>query len=175
MPLLISLISNAKRTTSRENRSLRRSKSITTVRRLAAYKAASDNFPTTRPAYIAIGSGALMLQVAERISQYSYSQLAGVTFVSTGAASEHYKLRPIISLNLLSPETKIDVYLDTADKVDDNLNCIRGRTGNLHLERMVALRSECFVCTIDYHKRVPTLFTKGKNWRWRLLRGRIFM
>ncbi|KAK6529529.1 hypothetical protein TWF281_008701 [Arthrobotrys megalospora] len=165
MPSLISLISNA--TTSRSNRSLRRSRSTATLRRLAAYKAVSDNFPTTRPAYIAIGSGALMLQVVERISQYSYSQLADVTFVSTGVASEHimasYKLRPITSLNLLSPETKIDVYFDTADKIDDNLNCIRGRTGNLHLERMVALRSECFVCIVDYHKRVPTLFTTGKS------------
>ncbi|KAF3231540.1 hypothetical protein TWF192_000985 [Orbilia oligospora] len=167
MPSLISLISNATRATSKSTRSLRRRASTSTVRRLAAYKAVSDNFPTTRPAYIAIGSGALMLQIVERISQYSYNQLADVTFVSTGAASEHimasYKLRPITSLNLLSPETKIDVYFDTADKVDDNLNCIRGRTGNLHLERMVALRSEIFVCIIDYHKRVPTLFTNGKS------------
>ncbi|EGX50040.1 hypothetical protein AOL_s00076g391 [Orbilia oligospora ATCC 24927] len=167
MPSLISLISNATRATSKSTRSLRRRESTSTVRRLAAYKAVNDNFPTTRPAYIAIGSGALMLQIVERISQYSYNQLADVTFVSTGAASEHimasYKLRPITSLNLLSPETKIDVYFDTADKVDDNLNCIRGRTGNLHLERMVALRSECFVCIIDYHKRVPTLFTNGKS------------
>ncbi|KAK6510668.1 hypothetical protein TWF506_009770 [Arthrobotrys conoides] len=167
MPSLISLISNATRATSKSNRSLRRTRSTTTVRRLAAYKAVSDNFPTTRPAYIAIGAGALMLQVVERISQYSYGQLADVTFVSTGAASEHimasYKLRPITSLNLLSPETKIDVYFDTADEVDDNLNCIRGRTGNIHLERMVALRSENFICIIDYHKRVPTLFTTGKS------------
>ncbi|KAK6511597.1 hypothetical protein TWF481_000512 [Arthrobotrys musiformis] len=165
VPSIISFISNA--TTARSNRSLRKRRSTTTIRRLAAYKAVSDNFPTTRPAYIAIGSSALMLHVVERISQYSYNQLADITFVSTGVASEHimasYKLRPITSLHLLSPETKIDVYFDTADKVDDNLNCIRGRTGNIHLERMVALRSECFVCIIDYRKRVSTLFTLGKS------------
>ncbi|KAK6354072.1 hypothetical protein TWF730_008490 [Orbilia blumenaviensis] len=165
LPSIASLISNI--TSSRSNRPARVSRSTTTVRKLAAYKAVSDNFPTNRPAYIAIGSGSLMLQVVEKLSQYSYSQLADITFVSTGVASEHimasYKLRPITSLSLLSPETKIDVYFDTADKVDDNLNCIRGRTGNLHLERMVALRSECFVCIIDYNKRVPTLFTMGKS------------
>ncbi|KAK6334991.1 hypothetical protein TWF718_010432 [Orbilia javanica] len=168
MSSLISLISNATHGTSKSGQSLKRSRSATTIRRLAAFKAVSDNFPTTRPAYIAIGSGALMLQVVERISQYSYNQLADITFVSTGVASEHimasYKLRPITSLNLLSPETRIDVYFDTADKVDDNLNCIRGgRSGSLHSERMVALRSECFVCIIDHRKRVPTLFTTGRG------------
>ncbi|KAF3920321.1 hypothetical protein ABW20_dc0100054 [Dactylellina cionopaga] len=164
---LNSLISNATTSKLHQPRQLKRAQSKSSIRRLAAYKAVDDSFPTKRPAYIAIGSGALMLQVVERISQFTYSQLADVTFISTGVASEHimasYKLRPITSLNLLSPETKIDVYFDTAEEVDDELNCIRGGTGNLHLERMVALRSECFVCIVDYHKRVPTLFTMGKS------------
>ncbi|EPS40679.1 hypothetical protein H072_5448 [Dactylellina haptotyla CBS 200.50] len=165
VPSLVSLFSTGG--TSKPPRTVRRLRSTSSVRRLAAYKAVDDNFPTTKPAYVAIGSGSLLVQVVERISQFSYSQLADVTFVSTGVASEHimasYKLRPITALNLLSPETKIDVYFDTADEVDDGLNCIRGATGNLHLERMVALRTDCFVCIIDYHKRVPTLFTSGKS------------
>ncbi|KAK6541846.1 hypothetical protein TWF694_007625 [Orbilia ellipsospora] len=172
-PSLVSLFSHntggrsGDRTSTKSQRTIRRLRSTASVRRLAAYKAVDENFPTTKPAYIAIGSGSLMIQVVERISQLTYSQLADVTFVSTGVASEHimasYKLRPITSLSLLSPETKIDVYFDTADEVDDGLNCIRGATGNLHLERMVAARSVCFICIIDYHKRVPTLFTMGKS------------
>ncbi|KAF3902356.1 hypothetical protein AA313_de0208221 [Arthrobotrys entomopaga] len=157
-------IKSLRRGRSRSRRLLR---STTSIRRLAAYKAVDENFPTTKPAYIAIGSGSLMIQVVERISQFTYSQLADVTFISTGVASEHimasYKLRPITSLSLLSPEIPIDVYFDTADEVDDGLNCIRGATGNIHLERMVAARSVCFVCIIDYRKRVPTLFTTGKS------------
>ncbi|EWC44827.1 hypothetical protein DRE_06465 [Drechslerella stenobrocha 248] len=163
MPALMSLVSRT--ASGKSQHSVRGPQSTTAVRRMAAYKAVDDNFPTTKPAHVAIGSGSMMVQVAERISQYPHTRLANVTFVSTGVASEHimasYKLRPITALNLLSPEQRIDVYFDSADEVDDELNCIRGRTTNLHLERLIALRADCFVCTVDYHKRVPTLFTAG--------------
>ncbi|KAJ6259710.1 Ribose-5-phosphate isomerase [Drechslerella dactyloides] len=167
VPSILSIVSSAASAKSeRSEATFHQPRSTATMRRLAAYKAVDDNFPTSQPAYVAIGSGATMVQVVERISQYSFRQLANVTFVSTGVASEHimasYKLRPITSLNLLSPEQKIDVYFDTADEVDDGLNCIRGRTGNLHLERIIALRSDSFVCIVDCYKRAPMLFTTGK-------------
>ncbi|KAF3931524.1 hypothetical protein ABW19_dt0206453 [Dactylella cylindrospora] len=165
MSSLVSLISNA--TSTKSQRSLRRQRSIADIRRITAQRAVDDNFPTSRPAYIAIGSSSLLMNVAERINELPKDQLQGITFVSTGVASEHllaaHGLHPITTLSLLPPDQKIDVYFDTADEIDDSLNCIKGRNGNLHLERMVALRCRNFACIVDHHKRVPTLFTLGRS------------
>ena len=55
------------------------------------------------------------------------------------------------------PEKKLDLYVDGADEVDENLNLIKGGGGAHTNEKMIASASNYFICIVDTSKIVKTL------------------
>jgi ribose 5-phosphate isomerase A len=81
--------------------------------------------------------------------------------VPTSVASEEQARKCGIPLISLDEVDRIDLTIDGADEVDDDLNLIKGMGGALLREKMVAYASEQEIIIVDDGKLVKTLGTKS--------------
>jgi ribose 5-phosphate isomerase A len=81
--------------------------------------------------------------------------------VPTSVASEQQAMRCGIPLTSLDNVDRIDLTIDGADEVDDDLNLIKGLGGALLREKIVAYASEQEIIIVDEAKMVKTLGTKS--------------
>ena len=93
--------------------------------------------------------------------RYAIEALGGagldLTCVATSSATE--ELAGKVGLKLVAPDEalRLDVTIDGADEVDDDLNLIKGGGGALTREKVVASMAERFVVVVDRSKVVPHL------------------
>jgi len=105
---------------------------------------------------IGLGTGstvALMLQkLAERIK-------AGLNISAVSTSQSTSKLASSLGIKIikLSEVDQIDVTIDGADEVDENLNGIKGGGGALLHEKIIASNSKKNVWIVDSSKLVKTL------------------
>ena len=80
-----------------------------------------------------------------------------LTCVATSSSTEELAER--VGLTLISPDEAVhlDVTIDGADEVDDDLNLTKGAGGALTREKVVAAMAERFVVVVDRSKVVPRL------------------
>jgi ribose 5-phosphate isomerase A len=80
-----------------------------------------------------------------------------LTCVATSSATEELAGR--VGLTLVAPDEALwlDVTIDGADEVDDDLNLTKGGGGALTREKVVASMAERFVVVVDRSKVVPHL------------------
>ncbi len=80
-----------------------------------------------------------------------------LTCVATSTSTE--KLAAKVGLRLVSPDEALhlDVTIDGADEVDDELNLTKGGGGAMTREKVVAAMAERFVVVVDRSKVVPRL------------------
>jgi ribose 5-phosphate isomerase A len=80
-----------------------------------------------------------------------------LTCVATSASTE--ELAAKVGLRLVSPDEALhlDVTIDGADEVDDELNLTKGGGGAMTREKVVAAMAERFVVVVDRSKVVPRL------------------
>jgi ribose 5-phosphate isomerase A len=76
-------------------------------------------------------------------------------------ASEQQAIKCGIPLTTLENVDRIDLTIDGADEVDDDLNLIKGMGGALLREKIVAYASEQEIIIVDEAKMVKTLGTKS--------------
>jgi ribose 5-phosphate isomerase A len=81
--------------------------------------------------------------------------------VPTSQASEDQARKCGIPLTTLNEAGTIDLTIDGADEVDDELNLIKGMGGALLREKIVAYASEQEIIIVDQAKLVKTLGTKS--------------
>jgi ribose 5-phosphate isomerase A len=81
--------------------------------------------------------------------------------VPTSLASEEQARKCGIPLVSLDDVDSVDLTIDGADEVDDDLNLIKGMGGALLREKMVAYASEQEIIIVDEGKLVKTLGTKS--------------
>jgi ribose 5-phosphate isomerase A len=81
--------------------------------------------------------------------------------VPTSVASEEQARKSGIPLVSLDDVDGIDLTIDGADEVDDDLNLIKGMGGALLREKMVAYASDQEIIIVDEGKLVKTLGTKS--------------
>ena len=60
-------------------------------------------------------------------------------------------------VSVYKPNNMLDVYIDGADEVDDNLNLIKGGGGAHTNEKKLAKQAQRFICIVDDEKLVNTL------------------
>lgn len=80
-----------------------------------------------------------------------------VTCVPTSKATEALAQKFGIPISTLDETGGLDLAVDGADELDDNLDLIKGGGGALLLEKIVAHASEQFVVIADASKHVATL------------------
>ena len=134
---------------------------IEAAKRAAAQEAVKNHFPED-PRFVGIGSGTTIVYVVEAIKNLG-KDLSRVGFVPTGYQSKQLIISAglvPIEFDALPDSAVIDIAFDGADEVDDELNCIKGGGACLYQEKLVAMRSQAFICVADHRKLQSRLLTK---------------
>ncbi|RHZ89893.1 hypothetical protein Glove_9g98 [Diversispora epigaea] len=151
------------------------SASLTNSKRIAAYNAV-DNHLDASTKIIGIGSGSTVVYVIERILQRgnlkkvenneNNKNLMGLdvnscVFIPTSFQSRQLIVDNGLNLGDVDQYPAIDITIDGADEVDENLNVIKGG-GGCHLrEKVVAEISKKFIIVADHTKKSKVL---GEKW-----------
>lgn len=120
---------------------------IEKAKKAAAYEAVKNHLPPN-PRFVGIGSGTTIVYVVEAIKE-SGIDVSRTNFIPTGYQSKQLILNAglvPIEFDALPDNAMIDIAFDGADEVDDDLNCIKGGGACLYQEKLVAMRSERFIC-----------------------------
>ncbi len=109
---------------------------------------------------LGLGTGSTTFFAIEAIGELVRKgyELSGVP---TSVASEQQAIKCGIPLTTLENVDRIDLTIDGADEVDDELNLIKGMGGALLREKIVAYASEQEIIIVDEAKMVKTLGTKS--------------
>jgi len=135
---------------------------VENAKRLAAY-AAVDRHVRLTDKLIGIGSGTTVPYVIERIVQQGKEANLERWFVPTGFQSKELIVKAGLRLADVDQFAKLDVTVDGADEIDDDLNCIKGG-GACHLrEKVLAEAANVFVLVADDRKNSRVLGTAWKQ------------
>ncbi|CAG8642755.1 6728_t:CDS:2 [Ambispora leptoticha] len=134
---------------------------IEEAKRRAAYRAV-DQHITYHVRLVGIGSGSTIGYVVERLLQRGKEANARIVFIPTSFQSRQLIVDNGLTLGDVDQYPELDVTIDGADEVDENLNAIKGG-GGCHLrEKVVAEAAKKFIIIADYRKNAKTL---GEKWK----------
>ncbi|CAO3640062.1 unnamed protein product [Mucor fragilis] len=126
-------------------------------KRLAAYKAVDEHISAENQV-VGIGSGSTVVYVIERILQKP--ELKHITYVPTSFQSKLLILDNGLKLGSVEQNDVIDVTIDGADEVDDELNAIKGGGACQFQEKLVAEAAKKFIIVADFRKESKRLGTQ---------------
>jgi len=105
---------------------------------------------------VGLGTGSTVEYMIHKLSERVKSGL-NITAISTSQATTKLAASLGIKITKLSDVEEIDVTIDGADEVDENLNGIKGGGGALLHEKIVASNSKKNIWIVDSTKLVKTL------------------
>lgn len=130
------------------------------AKKVAAYKAVDthvkDNFK------IGIGSGSTIVFAVERLAQRIKNEHLKVVCVPTSFQARQLIIDNNLTLSDLEITPLLDLAIDGADEVDENMTLIKGGGGCLLQEKIVAAAAKEFVVIADEGKRSTNL---GQSWK----------
>lgn len=134
---------------------------IEEAKKLAAWMAV-DRHVLPKHKVIGIGSGSTVPYVVERIVQQGEEVNKGRVFIPTGFQSKELIVQAGLTLAEIDQFPNVDVTIDGADEVDQDLNCIKGGGACQLREKVLAEAAKTFVLVADYRKNSARL---GTNWK----------
>jgi ribose 5-phosphate isomerase A len=105
---------------------------------------------------VGLGTGSTVAFMLNKLSERVKAGL-NITAVSTSAATTKLATSLGIKISMLSEVDEIDLTIDGADEVDENLNGIKGGGGALLYEKIIASISKKNIWIVDSTKLVKTL------------------
>lgn len=105
---------------------------------------------------VGLGTGSTVSLMLNKLAERIKSGLK-ITAVSTSLATTKLAASLGISITQFSEVDRVDVTIDGADEVDENLNGIKGGGGALLYEKIIALNSRKNIWIVDSQKLVKTL------------------
>jgi ribose 5-phosphate isomerase A len=105
---------------------------------------------------VGIGTGSTSAFAIEAISKKIKEGLS-IRAVASSIKSEELAKGAGITLIAFSEVERIDIYIDGADEVDENLNLMKGGGGALLREKILAFNSNEFIVIVDSSKLVRYL------------------
>ncbi|XP_072042355.1 ribose-5-phosphate isomerase-like [Amphiura filiformis] len=127
----------------------------------AAACAAVDNHVTDN-CMLGVGSGSTIVYAVERLADRVKTENLKVQCVPTSFQARQLIINHGLNLSDLERTPELDVAIDGADEVDDQMNLIKGGGGCLTQEKIVAVNAKYFVVIADYRKRSKVL---GEQWK----------
>jgi ribose 5-phosphate isomerase A len=121
---------------------------------LEAVKHVKDNF------VIGLGSGSTAAYAIEEIGNRIKREKIHVSAVPTSYQAFMLAVRHGIPITTLEEHPILDLTIDGADQIDDELNLIKGKGGALTREKIVASASKKLIIVADERKKVKFL---GEN------------
>lgn len=104
---------------------------------------------------IGLGTGSTAAEFIILLAEKVKKERLHVNCVSTSHASEELARRHGLKLVPLYHVHRIDLAVDGADKVDKNLDMLKGRGGALLREKVIDYRAKKFICIADDSKLGP--------------------
>ncbi|WP_240415936.1 ribose-5-phosphate isomerase RpiA [Paenibacillus periandrae] len=105
---------------------------------------------------VGLGTGSTAYWAIQQIGQRVQKGLH-IRAVASSQSSEDLARQAGIPMVEFSKITSIDLTIDGADEVDDQLNLIKGGGGALLREKIIAFHSKRFIVIVDDSKRVEHL------------------
>ncbi|KAL8292083.1 hypothetical protein RQP46_001549 [Phenoliferia psychrophenolica] len=131
-------------------------------KRMAAY-AAVDGHVKDHHKVLGIGSGSTVPYVVERLCQPPHCfDNEDRWFIPTGFQSKELIVKAGLNLGDVDQFPTIDVTIDGADEVDDDLNAIKGGGACQLREKVLAEAAASFIIVADSRKDSKVL---GTNWK----------
>jgi ribose 5-phosphate isomerase A len=126
----------------------------------AADKAVEEN--VKKNMVLGIGSGSTVVYAVKKIVEMNKKNSLNLKCIPTSFQS--YQLIVENGLNLVSLDQypEIDLDIDGADEIDENLNLIKGGGGCLVQEKIIASNSKQLIIIADFRKKSKNL---GENWK----------
>lgn len=116
---------------------------VEAAKRLAAIRAVEENVCSGM--VVGIGSGSTVVYAAQHLaSLISGGKLKEITCVPTSFQAQQLIIEGKMNLSDLNRSSEVDVTIDGADEVDENLNLIKGGGGCQTQEKLVASASVIF-------------------------------
>lgn len=109
---------------------------------------------------IGLGSGSTVIYAIQKIGDRIRQEGIDVSAVPTSYQTFQLAVKYGIPTTTLEESPTLDLTIDGADQIDDQLNLIKGMGGALTREKIVASASEKLVIIVDRRKRVKFL---GEN------------
>ncbi|KAG1468735.1 hypothetical protein G6F56_003661 [Rhizopus delemar] len=134
------------------------SNAIEQGKKQAAYRAV-DEYISPQHKVVGIGSGSTVVYVVERILQKP--ELKHIVYIPTSFQSKLLILEGGLQLGNIEQHPVIDVTIDGADEVDEQLNAIKGGGACQFQEKVVAEAAKQFVVVADFRKKSKQL---GTGW-----------
>ena len=119
---------------------------------LEAVKHIEDDF------VVGLGSGSTVAYAIREIGRrIKKGELRGILGVPTSYKTLLLAVECGISLTTLNEHSRLDIDIDGADQIDEDLNLIKGGGGALTREKIVAAASEVFIVVADETKLAQPL------------------
>ncbi|XGA33055.1 ribose-5-phosphate isomerase RpiA [Virgibacillus sp. CBA3643] len=105
---------------------------------------------------VGLGSGSTVYWMIKKLGEY-VEQGLDVTGVPTSETTAHWAKEFGVALTDFSEIKQLDVTIDGADEVDENLHLIKGGGGALLREKIVASAAKELIIIVDSSKKVAHL------------------
>lgn len=135
---------------------------VEAAKRLAAFAAVDDHIDLDQK-IIGIGSGSTVPYVVDRIVAQGLEANKGRVFIPTGFQSKELIIKAGLVLGDVDQYPYLDVTIDGADEVDNDLNAIKGGGAAQLREKVLAEAAKTWVIVADYRKNSHVLGTNWKN------------
>ncbi|KAL3265824.1 hypothetical protein HHI36_010020 [Cryptolaemus montrouzieri] len=135
--------------------------SLESAKKVASIKAV-DAFLKSN-SVIGIGSGSTIVYAVERIAELVKNHHWKIQCVPTSFQAKQLIHKYDLPLTDLEANPELDLCIDGADEVDDNLNLIKGGGGCLLQEKIVASCAKTLVIVADYTKNSTYLGEQYKK------------
>ncbi|WP_156856060.1 ribose-5-phosphate isomerase RpiA [Oceanobacillus sp. AG] len=106
---------------------------------------------------VGLGSGSTVYYMVKALGERVKAEGLNVVAISTSEVTGEWAKEFGIPLTDFSYTQELDVAIDGADEVDDNLQLIKGGGGALFREKVVAAAAKEFIVIVDESKIVSTL------------------
>lgn len=122
--------------------------------RLKAVDEALKIIESEKPRIIGLGSGSTISLLIDRIANLGFKNSSFVcSSLGSSLRLSSYGFK-VLSLESVD---QVDIYVDSADEVDPNLDMVKGGGGCLTLEKILAYNSSIRIFVVDYSKLVDRL------------------
>ena len=129
-------------------------------KRKAAIKAVEENVKSNM--VIGIGSGSTIIYAVKKLGELNKENNLNLKCIPSSFQSYQLILESGLNLASLDQFPEIDLDIDGADEIDNNLNLIKGGGGCLVQEKILASNSKKLVIIADFRKKSESL---GENWK----------
>ncbi len=129
-------------------------------KKAAAFKAVNEN--VKKNMVLGIGSGSTVVYAIERIAELNREKDLNLKCIPSSFQSYQLIIENGLTLVSLDQYPEIDLDIDGADEIDNNLNLIKGGGGCLVQEKIIASNSKMLIIIVDFRKRSKKL---GENWK----------